>query len=755
MYMEKAEEEDKKLAESWQADADGILIFVRLSFLVPCLTLTYRSQTGLFSAGVALFTSVSIQDIRPNPQDTSNFYLANIYQATLADPSQSNISSSLPTSPPPFSPPTYAVWVNALWFMSLVISITCALLATLLQGWARRYLKVTQTRSSLHKRARIRSFFAQGVQRSHLSMIVEVLPTLIHIAVYLFFSGLAVLLWNVNLTIFTLVLSWISVCTALYGCITLIPMFRHNSPYYSPLTEFARPVIKALLYVFGLLYLLFYALLFSWSTCSKHCSGLVRIFGLPFSWFVHIRRLASMTPDEALLKSSSDIDTHAFTWTFDCLDEDEELDRFFSGLPGFHNSRVLKEPLHDLDDQQKLRLLEAAIRLLDRTLSSNVLSDQARRRRADICTTAIDFVLTPGAYPKLVRNLASEDQYGPTHSTEILDFIRRWDNRKGEDTEDTALVQAMFSIVVARVHRHDDSWFNLASKELGIPEAVLREYAANGDSLSLAILIYVTRLQFTHIRNPSWPSKAISKVLRAASKNINAQDTSPELQHEFCALWNEIHREANKGTSEIPEYILGPIRNPYITLHRGTNSAPTRFSSTTADDNPHLWDEDAYPMCKVSDHVRSDSASTTFVSNVPHDDAVPSPASLASLVVPSLPSLAPLHVDNSLATAPPPNNSYPTHQFIEDFRIPFNSPDSATADPDFKKQKEVIATQAPQPAPEASVPLVDVLLQPNTIPLTPPATQTFPSPASSAPALDNILHTGPSLFFLFSYYNFN
>ena len=30
MYLEMAEEEDKKLAESWQADADGILIFVRL-----------------------------------------------------------------------------------------------------------------------------------------------------------------------------------------------------------------------------------------------------------------------------------------------------------------------------------------------------------------------------------------------------------------------------------------------------------------------------------------------------------------------------------------------------------------------------------------------------------------------------------------------------------------------------------------------------------------------------------------------------
>ncbi|KAH9020989.1 hypothetical protein EDB85DRAFT_2293622 [Lactarius pseudohatsudake] len=50
MYMEMATEEDKKMAENWKADADGILIF-----------------TGLFSAAVASLISVSIQDIRPNP----------------------------------------------------------------------------------------------------------------------------------------------------------------------------------------------------------------------------------------------------------------------------------------------------------------------------------------------------------------------------------------------------------------------------------------------------------------------------------------------------------------------------------------------------------------------------------------------------------------------------------------------------------------------------------------------------------------
>ena len=38
LYLERAKEEDEKMAENWKADADGILIFVRLYLLIPCLT---------------------------------------------------------------------------------------------------------------------------------------------------------------------------------------------------------------------------------------------------------------------------------------------------------------------------------------------------------------------------------------------------------------------------------------------------------------------------------------------------------------------------------------------------------------------------------------------------------------------------------------------------------------------------------------------------------------------------------------------
>ncbi|KAH9956661.1 hypothetical protein BGW80DRAFT_1150728, partial [Lactifluus volemus] len=94
-------------------------------------------KTGLFSAALAAFLTVSVQDLKSNPQDTTVFYLANIYQL-LADPNISRASIlATPVQPPVFSPPKSAILVNSLWFLSLVISLTSALLATMLQQWAR------------------------------------------------------------------------------------------------------------------------------------------------------------------------------------------------------------------------------------------------------------------------------------------------------------------------------------------------------------------------------------------------------------------------------------------------------------------------------------------------------------------------------------------------------------------------------------------------------------------------------------------
>ena len=71
----------------------------------------------------------------------------------IVDPNRLNIF---------LTPPKYAVWLNSLRVLSLLISITCALLATLLPQLARRYLKVTQPRYSPLKRAGVRALFFEG-----------------------------------------------------------------------------------------------------------------------------------------------------------------------------------------------------------------------------------------------------------------------------------------------------------------------------------------------------------------------------------------------------------------------------------------------------------------------------------------------------------------------------------------------------------------------------------------------------------------
>jgi hypothetical protein len=591
-------------------------------------------------------------------------------------------------------------------------------------------------------------------------MVVEALPALIHLSVSLFFAGLVVFLWNVNLTIFKVVLSWIGICATLYGSITLVPVFRHDSPYHSPLTDLVWPFIFVIVVALMLLYFCFYLFVLCFSLCFDCRRSIIKTNHL-FSWLIEVVKMVGVPPEKAALKSSPEIDTRTFMWTFDSLDEDHELDRFFSGMPGFHNSRVLKQPLHGLDDQQKLRLLEAVIRLLDRTFSSNLLPDQVKRRRADTCNNAIKLLDTPYAYPNIVRRLASEDGYGPVQSSKIVDFVRRWGDRKGEYT---TLDQPILSIVVARVQQRDDLWFVLASDQLGISETILRSHAAHGDNLSFAILIHVTRQQFSHIQNSSWPSDTISNVLEAASK-FDARDTSPELQHEFCVLWNEIVGNArNDKVRNIAKCILRPIRHVYIRLHQDINPAQLRFHLSTSDGNDLLDDPAFYPVCNLPVHVHG-APSLLVLGPAPHDDASPFPISRTSLDAPSLPVPAPLHVNNHITAMPPLHNSHRTRRTTESFPVPVTSPDQAadagvipvSKKQKSKRQKRVIVTTAPQSAPETSasgyppsapVPPAAALLQPNAGTLTPSVRLTVPASAPSAPGFDNTITTSRSLSFL-------
>lgn len=137
-----------------------------------------------------------------------------------------NLNAPPAAEPSIFTAPRYMVWVNLLWYLSLVISYTCTLLTMLLLQWVRRYTTIMQlSRRGPRKRALIRVFFA-GVDKP--PRVVETLPILLHLSVFLFFAGLLIYLFNINHTIFSFVASWVGISAGIYALITSIPLFHYT-----------------------------------------------------------------------------------------------------------------------------------------------------------------------------------------------------------------------------------------------------------------------------------------------------------------------------------------------------------------------------------------------------------------------------------------------------------------------------------------------------------------------------------------------
>ena len=182
---------------------------------------------------------MTILDLKSNPQDTSSSHFNNTQQP-FADQTTSYLSvhpDPSPSSPPTSSPPTSAVWANMLLLLSLILNLYCALLATLLHQWARRYVGFTQQpETDPHEGARVRAFFFDGIDKCHVSRIVEALPTILHISICFFFAGLLVWLSNIDHRVFLAMVVCAVLSAATYLWFTLSPIFRPNSPFYAPLS---------------------------------------------------------------------------------------------------------------------------------------------------------------------------------------------------------------------------------------------------------------------------------------------------------------------------------------------------------------------------------------------------------------------------------------------------------------------------------------------------------------------------------------
>ena len=463
------------------------------------------------------------------------------------------------------------------------------MLATSLQQWARRYINITQpTRCSPHKRARVRAFFANGVHELHVPWAVEALPALVHLSLFLFFVGLLIYLFNIHHAVFSAVLSWVALLSLAYGCITLMPIFRKDSPYYAPLSSTA----------WFLYYSALYAVLEVSSITAQHFPSLGtgnRIRGWRRRYGSWISGGMVRAADEATLRTSTEIDVHVLKWTADASDEDDALEKFIESIPGFLASREVKILPQDVQST-----VPGALRtFMHRTLSSNSVSQSVKIRRLSICLDAASKALDSNGIGLIFVDMIHENWGEMLHAIEIGHHLRSWD--KGTNGRFTRYIQGVISRIVASVRERDDRWFALTLDHFGISESVLRDYLACGDSVLLANLIRFTR----HAIRPDYFSLQVVRSL-VSDFDVRNLNTLPGLQNDFCALWNDVVLEAQDGEAEsIPAYLLMATHRVYDAIHRGTDDVPIEpfpHSTRASGIADVLLQPSSYPLCDIPTH---------------------------------------------------------------------------------------------------------------------------------------------------------
>ncbi|VDC05919.1 unnamed protein product [Peniophora sp. CBMAI 1063] len=212
-YLKASKDEDEARPKNWEGSTTGILTF-----------------TGLFAATVAAFIVESYKLLSADSGDQTVQLLSQLLVATA------NASSGLPiviATPEPFSTPPSAIATNVLWFTSLLISLICALLSTLVQEWSRAYVQDINRRKVLHETMRERAFnhifIRMGVNRYGMDQFVSWIVALVHLSVFLFACGLLTFLFPIDYVVAGIATTLFGIFVIVYCAASLLPLLEKSS----------------------------------------------------------------------------------------------------------------------------------------------------------------------------------------------------------------------------------------------------------------------------------------------------------------------------------------------------------------------------------------------------------------------------------------------------------------------------------------------------------------------------------------------
>ncbi|KAH9989543.1 hypothetical protein BJV77DRAFT_916088, partial [Russula vinacea] len=210
LYVKEVKSHDEATVGTIKDDMDCALIFA-----------------GLFSGAITAFIIDRYQNLQSSPAQQSAYYQQ---QSAVLLNQISHQLTSLGAQPVNSSVLNFTVQasasdvrVNTYWFVGLVCSLSAALLATLVQRWAREYMHIFERYSHPLKVARLRQYLYEGIKHWRMRAMAEVVPGLIHISLFLFFIGLADFLFSTYAIVGKITIIPIAVCATLYIISTIAP----------------------------------------------------------------------------------------------------------------------------------------------------------------------------------------------------------------------------------------------------------------------------------------------------------------------------------------------------------------------------------------------------------------------------------------------------------------------------------------------------------------------------------------------------
>ncbi|TFL00899.1 hypothetical protein BDV98DRAFT_494336, partial [Pterulicium gracile] len=178
VFLDEAGPFDLDMVENIRDTLDVILVFAGL-FSVIVSTLVSQASTAL-QPDYGRMTSALLME------------LVEVHRALATGTNTIDVARSTLTLASPSSTSSPDRWVSGMWFVSLTVSLSTALLSVLVKQWIQAF--VSPVSGPPLTQARIRHFRYMGVEKWHVPLIVGLLPTLLHLALFLFFIGLVVLL---------------------------------------------------------------------------------------------------------------------------------------------------------------------------------------------------------------------------------------------------------------------------------------------------------------------------------------------------------------------------------------------------------------------------------------------------------------------------------------------------------------------------------------------------------------------------------